>query len=915
MRLDITLIVMTIVTRSLLSQSSSFTRKHLHSLKLRTKDLFNHAWDSYLDYGFPADEVRPLTCTPHEKDTKDPLNLVRNDVMGNFSLTVFDNLDTFIMLNEPKIFIKLIYWIRDTYPDFNIDSNVQVFETNIRILGGLLSAHLYASDLRQGFAVDGYDGFLLKLAHDLGDRLILAFDTPTSIPFPRTNLAKGPRGTPRQIQVETCTAGAGSPVLEFTLLSRLSGDPKFETLSKKLFMTLWGSRTLLDLLPMTIDPYAGKWLDSVTGIGASVDSFYEYALKMAILFDDDEYLDIWSEGYSALNTHLKSEWVYENVDPRNGQVFTTWIDSLSAFWPGLQVLAGDVSNAIKLHSLTLKIWETFNAIPERWNTEILSQESRQILERTPKDKHNEMLVNREIVLEWYPLRPEFIESTYHLYRATKDPVFLQIGKDFLNKLETKYKAPCGFAGMLDVRSNKRQDRMESFVLSETLKYLYLLFDEDNPVHNKINGNLIFSTELHPFWFDEKLKPESTGFNWFVNSKPYEFYGSINETQALKYSLSDLWKSPQLIKEWWYAKSDTVESSFVPQNIQEDLTSKMKKSFKSSFDDIERHGLVLQENKVKVGELFRQFYQAHFDSDEPLRMEQVDSVFDELSNIAGKEDVTPELQAAMISIVDVAKRNFYDTGLNNINLESAGSVTIKGMSNIESMNLMSTPYLFSDECLLPSEYHYMSKDQFLTSPLLSSPKFYHIDRRYGDSLVKPRYMNHKSSSKGTNEVELEYGFYHLYTSHLKEKPKSLRVPSTEIFEGIFDPRTNIRTNRVSRLVKIDEKVPIPANTTVQPNDLYLEELTGSRLRFELLRLGQVDYFNNVVTKEYIDQYNPVGDTVFRILKINGVDVGHGEKIWLNGFDRDENAPELLPTLNGRLMIDNSTVENLLLWTGV
>lgn len=31
------------------------------------------------------------------------------------------------------------------------------------------------------------------------------------------------------------------------------------------------------------------------------------------------------------------------------------IDSLAAFWPGLQVLAGDVENAIKLHLLCRSI--------------------------------------------------------------------------------------------------------------------------------------------------------------------------------------------------------------------------------------------------------------------------------------------------------------------------------------------------------------------------------------------------------------------------------------------------------------------------------------------------------------------------------------------------------------------------------
>jgi hypothetical protein len=36
---------------------------------------------------------------------------------------------------------------------------------------------------------------------------------------------------------------------------------------------------------------------------------------------------------------------------------------------------------------------------------------------------------------------------------------------------------CGFAVIRDVETKVKDDRMESFALSETFKYLYLLFDE------------------------------------------------------------------------------------------------------------------------------------------------------------------------------------------------------------------------------------------------------------------------------------------------------------------------------------------------------------------------------------------------------------------------------------------------------
>lgn len=64
---------------------------------------------------------------------------------------------------------------------FDVDLKVNVFEANIRLLGGLLSAHLLASDATLGLMQKKYHGELLSLAVDLGDRLMHAFTaSPTS---------------------------------------------------------------------------------------------------------------------------------------------------------------------------------------------------------------------------------------------------------------------------------------------------------------------------------------------------------------------------------------------------------------------------------------------------------------------------------------------------------------------------------------------------------------------------------------------------------------------------------------------------------------------------------------------------------------------------------------------------------------
>jgi mannosidase alpha-like ER degradation enhancer 1 len=105
-------------------------------------------------------------------------------VAGNFSLTLIDVLDTFVVLDDKSGFETAI---RDVikWVSFDVNTRPQVFETTIRVLGGLLSGHNFASKQGQRFYIHWYQGELLDMAHDLGRRLLPAFDTPTGIPYAR----------------------------------------------------------------------------------------------------------------------------------------------------------------------------------------------------------------------------------------------------------------------------------------------------------------------------------------------------------------------------------------------------------------------------------------------------------------------------------------------------------------------------------------------------------------------------------------------------------------------------------------------------------------------------------------------------------------------------------------------------------
>ncbi|KAG7248778.1 hypothetical protein CRUP_000059, partial [Coryphaenoides rupestris] len=135
-----------------------------------------------------------------------------------------------------------------------------------------------------------------------------------------------------------------------------------------------------------------------------MDSFYEYLLKSYILFGEKEDYRMFQAAYDSIQSHMRrgrescnegegDPPLYVNVNMFSGQIMNTWIDSLQAFFPGLQVLSGDVENAICLHAFYYAIWRRFGALPERYNWQ---QQAPDVL--------------------FYPLRPEMVESTYLLYQ-------------------------------------------------------------------------------------------------------------------------------------------------------------------------------------------------------------------------------------------------------------------------------------------------------------------------------------------------------------------------------------------------------------------------------------------------------------------------------------------------------------------
>jgi mannosidase alpha-like ER degradation enhancer 2 len=69
-----------------------------------------------------------------------------------------------------------------------------------------------------------------------------------------------------------------------------------------------------------------------------------------------------------------------------------------------------------------------------------------------------------------------------------------MGETCLKSLIKYCKTNAGYASLSSVVTKEKSDRMESFLLSETFKYLYLLFAPPEILNFE---EVIFNTEAHP----------------------------------------------------------------------------------------------------------------------------------------------------------------------------------------------------------------------------------------------------------------------------------------------------------------------------------------------------------------------------------------------------------------------------------
>ncbi|BGP14426.1 hypothetical protein JCM10213_004549 [Rhodosporidiobolus nylandii] len=490
-------------------------------------EAFKHSYLAYERDAFGFDDYHPISHTGGNMSPSGPV--------GYF---VVDSLDSLLITGMTEEYQRARDWVAGL--SFDLDDKFHTFEITIRVLGGLLSAYHLSGET---------DQMLLDKAADLADRLLPAFDTPSGLPMSFVNLAQRTGIPDADNRGMTSAAEAGTlqvrptsflPVqfaltsrylkLEFKYLSHLTGNPVYWEKVEKVMEVIRSQPSKDGLVPIFMRADTGSFVFSDVRLGSRGDSYYEYLLKQYLQTNRTEpvYKTMHDEAMGGIKTHLLK------TSPVKGLVYTSELlpkrtqqgmmledtpkqDHLVCFL-GASLLLGATEATAPLppdESLftdeQTDDWFTGKALIKTCVDTYTSSKTGLAPEivnffsdpAAAKKAGRDWFINSRGLT--YPdppidarniLRPETAESLFVAYRLTGDPIYRTWGWQIFQAFVKHCRLPGGgFASILDVDEVpvKYEDRMETFWISETLKYLFLLFSSPSVLPL---DRYVFNTEAH-----------------------------------------------------------------------------------------------------------------------------------------------------------------------------------------------------------------------------------------------------------------------------------------------------------------------------------------------------------------------------------------------------------------------------------
>ncbi|KNZ74566.1 Mannosyl-oligosaccharide alpha-1,2-mannosidase isoform A [Termitomyces sp. J132] len=469
----------------------------------KVKQAFVHAYDGYRQHALPDDELRPISGTG-----------INN--LNGWGLTVFDALDTMWVMGLNDTFDDALEIIAgSTFISPRSDRFVPFFETVIRYLGGMLSA----------YALSG-ETVLLARADDLAVMLLPAFDTTSGFPMyavdPQTGQIRAgwngdnvlwSEALSNQLELTSGLFREGIHVLPLELRFAYYVPPD------DIYPTLWDIET-------------GRSSNDVFSVGAFADSAHEYLLKQWLLTSQSELKtrEIYLRSINAVINNLlyltpKRQLLY--VTDTRDSIPSHTFEHLSCFFPGLLALGVHTLNLPpkerELHSwaaegLARTCWATYldtetglgpdevQMLPGVWNEGEKGLWIKHLGEWEKKGRQGnppgigevEKAEEKEYIMkkQKYLLRPETLESFYILWRTTGQEIWRERGWTIFEAIERHARTEYGYANVdhVDRLPVEHIDEMPSWFLAETLKYLYLLFTDEDLLPL---DEWVFNTEAHP----------------------------------------------------------------------------------------------------------------------------------------------------------------------------------------------------------------------------------------------------------------------------------------------------------------------------------------------------------------------------------------------------------------------------------
>ncbi|EEH34358.2 mannosyl-oligosaccharide alpha-1,2-mannosidase [Paracoccidioides lutzii Pb01] len=459
------------------------------------KEAFEFAWSGYMKHAFPHDELRPVSNTP-------------SDSRNGWGATAVDALSTAIIMDSPEI-VKTILEHISKIDYSKTNSGVNLFETTIRYLGGMLSGYDLLSENNMGQNPDHIKA-LLTQSKKLADVLKYAFNTPSGIPS--NNLIIGDQltdgGTSNGI------ATIGTLILEWMHLSDLTGDPEYGRLAEKgesylLKPKTAGAEPFPGLIGSELNTTTGHFLNSDISWGAGSDSFYEYLIKMFI-YDESRfktYRDRWVLAIESSIKHLKvllplrPEFTF--LAPYSNKKLGSSSQHLACFNGGNFLLGGQVLNRQDFVKFGLDLVKgcrhTYSSTATKIGPEGFSWDK----SRVPKGQRSFYIKNGFFITSKdYNLRPEVIESYYHAYRITGDIKYQDWVWEAFEALVRTCRTDSGFSAISNVNTldgRKKKNFQESFLFAEVMKYAYMTFAPEASwqVAREGKNKFVFNTEAHP----------------------------------------------------------------------------------------------------------------------------------------------------------------------------------------------------------------------------------------------------------------------------------------------------------------------------------------------------------------------------------------------------------------------------------